>query len=69
MTNTAMVPLFQSPEKNTDWISVFVIPTETQSLWGTIKAAQIRAYRDIKKEKDGNQERRKGMPAVIAASL
>lgn len=31
---------------------------ETQSLWETIKAAQIRAYRDIKKEKDGNQERR-----------
>lgn len=42
-----MVPRPQSPE-NTDWISVFVIPTEQRkSLWGTIKAAQIRAHRDM----------------------
>lgn len=39
----------------------------TQSLWGTIKAAQIRAHRDIKKEEKKMVTRRasKGKPAAM----
>lgn len=40
----------------------------TQSLWGTIKAAQIRAHRDIKKKKRNGNKQCKGKPAVETAS-
>lgn len=39
----------------------------TQSLWGTIKAAQIRAHPDIKKKKVTSSVS-KGKPAVQTAS-
>lgn len=71
MTNTPMVPLPQSPEKNTDWISVFVIPTEPPKVFGeSIKVAQIRARGDIEREKNMvTRGAGKGRPAVMAALL
>lgn len=71
MTNTPMVPLPQSPEKNTDWISVFVIPTEPPKVFGeSIKVAQIRARGDIEREKNmATRGAGKGRPAVMAALL
>lgn len=57
MTNTPKVPLPQGPEKNTGWVSVFVIPAgQPQIFGGTTEATEIRAHRDIKKEKKWSPE-------------